>query len=166
MSALCQKLTSSCPTIYRWKLLVPPMGSVGGPAGDPPRPARRLRERGRVGARLRHCRCADAARRGSYGGGKPMSKIPQEQVHGVSHRRVGEIARSATASSTAGSTCCATSIRRRGASWPNPSGRHGARPSTRSSSIRPGAWRWSRPAPAITSGHRRQGNREHRRRRR
>src|SRR5215470_12451723 len=57
------------------------------------------------------------------------------------------------ASSTAGSTCCATLIRkRRGASSPNPFGRHGARPSTRSSSIRPGAWRWSRPAPAITSG--------------
>jgi hypothetical protein len=42
-------------------------------------------------------------------GGKPMSKIPQEQFPGVSHRRVGDIVvtRSATASSTAGSTCCA-----------------------------------------------------------
>jgi glyoxylase-like metal-dependent hydrolase (beta-lactamase superfamily II) len=38
-----------------------------------------------------------------------MSKIPQEQVPGVSHRRVGDSSsrRSATASSTAGSTCCA-----------------------------------------------------------
>src|SRR5947207_5198895 len=29
--------------------------------------------------------------RGSEEGGKPMSKIPQEQVPGVSHRRVGDI---------------------------------------------------------------------------
>jgi hypothetical protein len=31
------------------------------------------------------------AQRGSRGAGKPMSKIPQEQVPGVSHRRVGDI---------------------------------------------------------------------------
>jgi hypothetical protein len=29
--------------------------------------------------------------RNAAGGGKPLSKIPQEQVPGVSHRRVGDI---------------------------------------------------------------------------
>jgi hypothetical protein len=45
-------------------------------------------------------RCA--VQRGIKGGGKPRSKIPQEQAPSVSHRRVGDIVVAASAGTAHG----------------------------------------------------------------
>ena len=65
MPAFPPKADIQSPRDYRWKLLIPIWTVWAAPPG-----------------RLQ---------RGSEEGGKPMSKIPQEQVPGVSHRRVGDI---------------------------------------------------------------------------